>query len=139
MKVITREELEKHNSDGDVWMAIHGLVYDVSKFLPDHPGGAHLLQDVAGRDASGEFEDALHSEQARKEEAIVLKGVLEGCEKQVEKHKEAGWTEEQGIPDPETQEGGGYGSSRSIAAIVLLVGSLGAALAAVAFLKSRRK
>ncbi|CAE7221183.1 CYTB5-E [Symbiodinium sp. CCMP2592] len=139
MKVVSHEELKKHNSEGDVWMAIHGLVYDVSKFMPDHPGGAHLLQDVAGKDASGEFEDALHSEQARAEEAIVLKGMLEGCEQQVEGHRAAGWTEDQGIPNPESQEATKSSASQSVVAVVLLVSTIGAALAAFAFLRSRKK
>lgn len=142
MKVVSHEELKKHNSEGDVWMAIHGLVYDVSKFMPDHPGGAHLLQDVAGKDASGEFEDALHSEQARAEEAIILKGMLEGCEQQVEGHRAAGWTEDQGIPNPEIQEATKSSASQSlqsVVAVVLLVSTIGAALAAFAFLRLRKK
>ena len=98
MNIISHKELAKHNGDGDVWMAIHGVVYDVSNFMNEHPGGwklglrssrfglvllrmpwgghgrfcehstqhvltlrmtfqgSQLLEDVAGRDASLEFE-----------------------------------------------------------------------------------
>ena len=42
MKVITQAELAQHNGNGDVWMAIHGLVYDTSKFMEEHPGGPAL-------------------------------------------------------------------------------------------------
>jgi len=42
MHTISHQELAKHQGDGDVWMAIHGLVYDVSKFMAEHPGGEEL-------------------------------------------------------------------------------------------------
>ena len=32
-KVYTLKEVEKHNSDNDVWMVIHDRVYDLTKFL----------------------------------------------------------------------------------------------------------
>ncbi|CAJ1460286.1 unnamed protein product [Effrenium voratum] len=82
MTVISLEELSKHTAPNDTWMAIHGLVYDTSGFMTEHPGGAQLLESVAGQDASAEFEDALHSTAARTEEKISCKGVLAGSEKQ---------------------------------------------------------
>jgi cytochrome b involved in lipid metabolism len=42
-------------------------VYDVSKYLDDHPGGAEVLLDVAGQDADEFFEDIGHSNDARDE------------------------------------------------------------------------
>lgn len=42
------EELAKHNKQGDLWLAIHGKVYDVSAFMDDHPGGGDVLVDAAG-------------------------------------------------------------------------------------------
>ena len=39
---------------------VDGIVYDVSDFQKDHPGGARVLKQVAGRDASTEFE-SFHS------------------------------------------------------------------------------
>ena len=32
-KVYTLKEVEKHNSDNDVWMVINDRVYDLTKFL----------------------------------------------------------------------------------------------------------
>lgn len=138
MKTVSQAELAQHNGSGDVWMAIHGLVYDTSKFLQEHPGGAQLLEDVAGRDASAEFEDALHSDAARTEEKIELKGVLEGSEKQVLQFREAGWEESQGIPNPEALLGKGGMNVQSMAAL-LLVGAVGAAAAAWLIANSRKK
>ena len=39
----TREELRKHNSKDDAWMAIRGLVYDVTEYMKYHPGGPDEL------------------------------------------------------------------------------------------------
>jgi cytochrome b involved in lipid metabolism len=38
-KVYTFEELVLHNKDGDMWLAIDGTVYDLTKFSEEHPGG----------------------------------------------------------------------------------------------------
>lgn len=42
-------------------------VYDVTKFLDDHPGGTEIMVDVTGRDATDDFEDVVHSSTARKQ------------------------------------------------------------------------
>jgi cytochrome b involved in lipid metabolism len=42
-------------------------VYDVTKYLDDHPGGAEVMLDVAGQDADEFFEDIGHSKEARME------------------------------------------------------------------------
>lgn len=38
-KIYTKEELSIHNKDGDLWIAIDGTVYDLTKFSEEHPGG----------------------------------------------------------------------------------------------------
>jgi cytochrome b5 len=40
-------------------------VYDVTKYLDDHPGGAEVLLEQAGQDATDMFEDIGHSQDAR--------------------------------------------------------------------------
>lgn len=37
-------------------MAIDGIVYDVSRFVPFHPGGTRVLEMYAGRDATAPFQ-----------------------------------------------------------------------------------
>ncbi|KAG5350492.1 putative fumarate reductase [Termitomyces sp. T112] len=49
------EEVAKHNKKDDVWVIIDGQVLDVTKFLPDHPGGEKAILLYAGRDATEEF------------------------------------------------------------------------------------
>ncbi|KAH6647675.1 NADH-cytochrome b-5 reductase [Truncatella angustata] len=57
-------QVKEHNRPDDVWFVIHNKVYDVTKYLEEHPGGSAILQEVAGRDATQEFEDVGHSEEA---------------------------------------------------------------------------
>ena len=35
-------EVAKHKSQDDVWMVIHNKIYDVTKYLDDHPGGMEV-------------------------------------------------------------------------------------------------
>ncbi|KAJ9293584.1 hypothetical protein DTO271G3_7663 [Paecilomyces variotii] len=61
---LSLKDIEGHNTKGDLWVAIHGKVYDITKYVQDHPGGVDLLIDVGGTDATGAFEDVGHSEDA---------------------------------------------------------------------------
>ncbi|GAA5978153.1 hypothetical protein JCM21900_004312, partial [Sporobolomyces salmonicolor] len=40
IKEYSLEEVKQHNSKDDCWVVVNGRVLDVTKFLPDHPGGA---------------------------------------------------------------------------------------------------
>jgi len=52
---LTLEEVAKHTTDKDCWVVVNGQVLDVTKFLPDHPGGALAILTFAGKDATEEF------------------------------------------------------------------------------------
>ncbi|KAM7260044.1 hypothetical protein ACFE04_015785 [Oxalis oulophora] len=75
-KMISMEEASTHNTLEDCWVVIHGKVYDVSKYLSDHPGGEDVILEATGKDATDEFEDAGHSETARSEMEDYLIGKL---------------------------------------------------------------
>eukprot|EP01079_Euglenida_sp_SAG-EU17-18_P002647 gene2647-539_t len=60
----TIEQLSEHRSEGDMWMAVEGSVYDVSRFASHHPGGSGFITKYAGMDASKPFRDAGHSPEA---------------------------------------------------------------------------
>jgi len=44
---------------------LHGKVYDVTKYLPLHPGGKQLIFRSAGKDITDDFEGMFHSIKAR--------------------------------------------------------------------------
>jgi cytochrome b involved in lipid metabolism/succinate dehydrogenase/fumarate reductase flavoprotein subunit len=52
---ISEEELAKHNTREDPWVCINGEVYDVSKWIPIHPGGVQAIEAYLGKDASDEW------------------------------------------------------------------------------------
>ncbi|KAI5599774.1 hypothetical protein POPTR_002G242500v4 [Populus trichocarpa] len=64
-KVFTLAEVSAHNSPKDCWLVVEGRVYDVTKFLEDHPGGDDVLLSATGKDATDDFEDVGHSSTAR--------------------------------------------------------------------------
>ncbi|KAL9235658.1 hypothetical protein vseg_010400 [Gypsophila vaccaria] len=64
-KVFTLADVSEHNSSKDCWLVIGGKVYDVTKFLEDHPGGDDVLLSATGKDATDDFEDVGHSSTAR--------------------------------------------------------------------------
>lgn len=46
--LVSLTELSSHNTEKDCWMAINGKVYDVTKFLDEHPGGFDIMMESAG-------------------------------------------------------------------------------------------
>jgi len=38
-RIISAEELSKHNRREDLWLAVGDVVYDMTEFAPTHPGG----------------------------------------------------------------------------------------------------
>jgi len=59
VKEYTIEDVSKHNKDGDCWVILWDKVYDVSKFMKDHPGGLESILLYAGQDATEQF-DLMH-------------------------------------------------------------------------------
>lgn len=46
------EEVAKHNKKEDLWIAVKGVVLDVTNWLDEHPGGPQALFSHMGKDAS---------------------------------------------------------------------------------------
>ncbi|KAG0626533.1 hypothetical protein M758_2G133200 [Ceratodon purpureus] len=64
-KVFSLEDVSVHNHSRDCWLVIGGKVYDITKFLEEHPGGDEVLLSATGKDATDDFEDVGHSTSAR--------------------------------------------------------------------------
>ncbi|KAI1468642.1 FMN-dependent dehydrogenase-domain-containing protein [Daldinia caldariorum] len=58
-KLISAEEVVKHTTPESCWVVLYGNVYDVTEFLPSHPGGSKIILQLAGRDATDEY-DPIH-------------------------------------------------------------------------------
>lgn len=76
---IKLDEVKQHNSKDSTWVVIAGKVYDVTKFLDEHPGGEEVLLEVSGSDATENFEDVGHSTDARELMKEFVIGELEGA------------------------------------------------------------
>jgi len=73
-KIVTLAELRANNHKKCLWVLVHGKVYDVTKFLDEHPGGDEVILAESGQDATEAFEDVGHSDEARE----LLPGMLVG-------------------------------------------------------------
>lgn len=73
LPTFTMAQVEAHASETDCWIVVHGLVYDCTPFLKDHPGGASSILITGGTDTTEEF-DAIHSMKAQN----MLKDYLVG-------------------------------------------------------------
>jgi len=85
LKKYSLEEVNKHISSESCWVIIHDKVYDMSKFLDEHPGGEEVLLEVAGKVATEPFEDVGHSTDAREMMQEYLIGELTEEDKQFTK------------------------------------------------------
>lgn len=64
-KLIPFQEVSRHNKKDDLWVVIRGEVYNLTDFIAIHPGGAKVIIQHAGKDATKIFE------------SIHAKGLLE--------------------------------------------------------------
>ncbi|XP_043082921.1 cytochrome b5 [Puntigrus tetrazona] len=76
VKYYRLSDVEERNSFKSTWIIIHNKVYDVTKFLEEHPGGEEVLREQAGGDATESFEDVGHSTDAREMASSLLIGEL---------------------------------------------------------------
>ncbi|OLY82485.1 Acyl-CoA desaturase [Smittium mucronatum] len=80
LPVISQSEfLAQVNKNGKKWMVIQGVIYDVSTFVNDHPGGKPLIISGIGRDMSDAFTGGVykHHKAAHNLLAQLRVGVLQ--------------------------------------------------------------
>jgi 4-hydroxysphinganine ceramide fatty acyl 2-hydroxylase len=49
IRIYTAEDVARHSTAPSCWVTRGGKVYDVSAFLPDHPGGEDLILNYGGK------------------------------------------------------------------------------------------
>ncbi|QIW95872.1 hypothetical protein AMS68_001390 [Peltaster fructicola] len=77
-KEYSLEEVAKHNKKEDLWIAVKGVVMDVTNWVDEHPGGPQALFSHMGRDASEEFEMLHDDEVIPKYAAGIVIGRVQG-------------------------------------------------------------
>jgi len=65
LREIDANEVARHNDEGSAWIIMNDRVYDVTKFLMEHPGGDEVLLQQAGGDATDAFNEVGHSTDAK--------------------------------------------------------------------------
>lgn len=53
---VSAAELARHNSRADCWIAVHGEVYDVTRYIDEHPAPTATIVNVCGTDATVSFD-----------------------------------------------------------------------------------
>lgn len=76
--VISRAELAKHNTQSNCWIGYKGTVYDITNWLPRHPGSAGAIAPFCG--TADEFAAAFNKQHGTKRDTRLEKeGVKEGA------------------------------------------------------------
>lgn len=55
VKTVTLAELQSHNTKEDCWTNIEGKVYDLTRFVSQHPGGEDAIAKICGKDGTEIF------------------------------------------------------------------------------------
>jgi cytochrome b involved in lipid metabolism len=53
---VTLEELKRHSTAHDCWVAMHGNVYDLTFYANFHPGGSRIVTKLAGTDGTSDYD-----------------------------------------------------------------------------------
>lgn len=56
MRGITAQELAEHDSAEDCWMAIRGMVYDLTGYIPAHPTPPAVMVQWCGKEATEAYQ-----------------------------------------------------------------------------------
>ena len=57
---VSLKEVSEHNTLNDCWIVLYDRVYNVTDFIPNHPGGSDIFLEYAGYDATIAFRGIGH-------------------------------------------------------------------------------
>jgi cytochrome b involved in lipid metabolism len=64
VKQYSLEEIKQHNTSESAWCIYKTGVYDITKYIDEHPGGGEQLLEASGGDMTAAFDDFGHSDNA---------------------------------------------------------------------------
>jgi cytochrome b involved in lipid metabolism len=74
---ISAAQLAEHNSRTNCWIAYGGKVYDITSWLPEHPGSADAIAPFCG--TSSEFESAFQGQHGQSQvQRLLQEGTYKG-------------------------------------------------------------
>lgn len=80
LKIFSVVDIVKHNNKKSCWVVMDKYIYDVTRFLPDHPGAFKILSKCCGKDCTKGYADKgidePHSKKSHKMRAKMLIGIL---------------------------------------------------------------
>ncbi|XP_063236194.1 uncharacterized protein LOC134538693 [Bacillus rossius redtenbacheri] len=78
---VTLDQVAWHDRSDDCWVVVYDRVYDVTRFMDQHPGGEEVFLEYAGRDATMAFRGIGHGAAMLEALEPSLVGVLPQCER----------------------------------------------------------
>lgn len=72
-RLITKAEVARHGTAGNCWVYIDRTVYDMTSYLPRHPGGADEIAPYCGGNAKAAFADEHAGDRDAKRGMAALK------------------------------------------------------------------
>lgn len=64
VKQYSLDEIKEHNTADSAWCIYKNGVYDITKYIDEHPGGGEQLLEASGGDLTAAFDDFGHSDNA---------------------------------------------------------------------------
>ncbi|MEA5444683.1 cytochrome b5-like heme/steroid binding domain-containing protein [Gammaproteobacteria bacterium AB-CW1] len=78
LPVISKEELAKHDNPDSCWKAIHGKVYDVTDYIPDHPTPPSVMYEWCGKESTEGWDTKGYGRPHTKAAEAMLEDMLVG-------------------------------------------------------------
>lgn len=71
LPVITKAELEEHNSKESCWKEIYGKVYDITDYIAQHPTSPQVLLRWCGKESTEAWE-SIRSGRSHSQAALLM-------------------------------------------------------------------
>jgi len=62
-------EISQHSTESDCWTTVNGNVYNITSFIPSHPGGRAIIQ-ACGKDGTSLFKSEREHQEENAEQTL---------------------------------------------------------------------